>query len=201
MEREKHFSVRETPLVKINLNFGIVYVNDAMLDLMEMNLQDIIGEKPKIVCHKDMPGAVHDAIAEMIKDFKFGYAILKHGTKQGNYFWAFTKFEPKYKPDGTFETFLTKRKPVPMKKLKKNRQDWSDYLSLFYEKLRKIEEKSGSEISLRYLKGFLEEKGYESLSGFYLDFFNLSKKELDFIFNIDHKTPERKINKYYYAFR
>ncbi len=201
MKQRKYIPVKETPLIKINLKFGITYVNESMLNMLEMDLTDIIGKKPKIVCHPDMPHAIHDSIATLITSFKTGYAILKHGTKEGNFFWTLTYFEPKYKKDGTFEAFITKRKPVPTKKLKKEKRNWEDYLLDFYAKLKSIEEKNGVDMSLRYLKGFLEEKGYGNLTGFYLDFFDMSPKELDFLFNINHQTSEKKIGKFYFPYR
>ncbi|NPA43085.1 MAG: hypothetical protein GXO27_03535, partial [Chlorobi bacterium] len=158
---------------------------------------EFIGKKPKIVCNTDMPDIIHDEIGKMIKAFREGIAILKHKTKNGDFFWTFTHFKPSYKKDGSFEAFVTRRKPIPVNKLKTNETRLKSQIDKLYHVLKGIETHVGYDASKKYLEGYLEDRGYELLSDYYLDFFDFREGEIDEYFSINPRTPDKIVKKYY----
>jgi len=196
MNGELFLNIRKTATVKINFDNQIEYANEYILDLLGYNVTEFVWQKPRIICHQDMPDLIHDIIGSYIMNFKEGIAVLKHKTKDNDYFWAFTHYKPSYRPDGTFEAFVTKRKPLPSKKLNGTIEDLKYQISKLYEILKGIEQHTSQKQAEKYLLGFLEEKGFDTLEDYYMSFFNFNPKELEYYFNIDEKTPERKIRKY-----
>ncbi len=196
MNKELLLDIRKTATVKINLDNHIDYANNYILQLLNYPLMEFIRQPPKIICHDDMPDIIHDTIGGFIIGFKEGIAVLKHKTKNNDYFWAFTHYKPSYKPDGSFEAFVTRRKPLPTKKLNGTIEDMKFQISKLYEILKGIEQHTGIKQAERYLEGFLEHKGFDTLEDYYMSFFNFSKEELEEYFNINHKTPKKKIRRY-----
>jgi len=196
MNQELFLDVRKAATVKININNHIEYANDYILNLLEYKLMEFVTQPPKIICHEDMPDIIHDTIGGFIMNYEEGIAVLKHKTKNNDYFWAFTHYYPSYKPNGNFEAFITRRKPLPEKKLNGTVEDMKYQISKLYEILKGIEQHTGLEQAQKYLKGFLEYKGYDTLQDYYMSFFNFDKKELEAYFAIDENTPEKKIHRY-----
>ncbi len=196
MNNELFLDIRKTATVKINLNNRIDYANSYILNLLEYKLTEFVTQPPRIICHEDMPDIIHDIIGGFIMDYREGIAVLKHKTKNNDFFWAFTHYSPLYKPDGSFEAFITRRKPLPAKKLSGNLEDMKYQITKLYKILKEIEQHTGIKQAQKYLEGFLEYKGYNDLEAYYMSFFNFDKKELEEYFSIDEKTPEEKIRKY-----
>jgi len=196
MNKELFLDVRKTATVKINLENRIDYANDYMLDLLEYELLDFITQRPRIICHDDMPDIIHDTIGGYIMDKKEGIAVLKHKTKNNDYIWAFTHFYPSYRRDGSFEAFVTRRKPLPEKKLNGKIENLKYQIAKLYQILKDIEQHTGVEQATKYLQGFLEYKKFESLEDYYMSFFNFNKNELEEYFSIDEKTPQKVIKRY-----
>ena len=197
MGTEIILDVRKHATVKINLNNYIEYVDEYLLDVLGYDLTDFVTQRPKTICHPDMPAVIHETIGGYIGQYKEGIAVLKHATKDGNYIWAFTHYYPAYKDDGTFEAFITRRKPLPNKKVDGNVYNLKKTISKLYKVLKEIEEHSGTEVSRKYLEGFLEDRGVETLHDYYMSFFDFKKKDLEEFLSIDEKTPEKVIRKYY----
>ncbi len=196
MNNELFLDIRKTGTVKINLENHIDYANDYILDLLEYKLTEFVTQPPKIICHEDMPDIIHDTIGGFIMNYKEGIAVLKHKTKYNDYFWAFTHYYPSYKPDGSFEAFITRRKPLPTKKLNGFLEDMKYQITKLYQILKDIEQHTGEKQAKKYFEGFLEYKGFNTLEDYYMSFFNFDKAELEEYFSIDEQTPEKKIKKY-----
>ncbi len=196
MNKELFLDIRKTATVKINLNNQIEYANDYILDLLDYSLLEFVTKPPRIICHDDMPDLIHDIIGSFIMDYKEGIAVLKHKTKNNDYFWAFTHYKPSYKPDGSFEAFITRRKPLPTKKLNGTIEDMKYQISKLYKILKDIENHTGAKQAQKYLEGFLEYKGFNTLEDYYMSFFDFSKEELEDYFSIDDQTPEKKIRRF-----
>jgi len=196
MERQIHLDPRKTVVIKINPGKGIVYANDYALEVFNYDLIEFIGKKPKIVCHDDMPDAIYDMIGEMIFEYQKGYAILKHKTQYNRYFWAFTYFAPSYKENGSFDSFITLRKPIPVSLLKKSLSETVTEIENLYFKVRQIEKHSGAEQGRKYLEGFLEDRNFDNLTEYYLGFFKFSNILPD-VFKLNHLTPPKTFKKFY----
>lgn len=196
MSNEIQLDIRQSATVKINLGNQIDYASEYMMEVLKYNLTDFVTRPPKTICHPDMPDIIHNTIGGLIMDYKEGIAVLKHVTKTGEAFWAFTHYKPSYKADGTFEAFVTRRKPLPSKKLNGTIEDMKYQISKLYKILKEIEGHVGVEQAQKYLKGFLEYKKYNTLEDYYMSFFNFDKGELEKYFSIDENTPEKVIKKY-----
>ncbi len=198
MGKEVFLDIRKTANVKIGFKNGgyIAYANNYILGLLKYNLTEFVTKTPRTICHPDMPDVIHNIIGGLIMNYKEGIAVLKHITKDGDYFWAFTHYKPVYKPDGSFDAFLTRRKPLPSKKLNGDIEDLKLQISKLYETLKGIELHTGVEQAEKYMEGFLEYKGYKSLDEYYMSFFDFKDDELKEYFAIDENTPERKVKNY-----
>jgi len=197
MAKEIVLDIREKATVKINLDNYIEYVDEYLLNVLGYKLTEFVTKRPKTICHPDMPAVIHETIGGYIMNYKEGIAVLKHATKSGNYIWAFTHFYPSYKDDGTFEAFVTRRKPLPNKKINGTEEDLKAVISRLYGILKEIEDHSGTEVSRKYLAGFLEEKGFDTLHDYYLSFFDFKRNEWEAYFQIDKNTSARTIRKYF----
>ena len=196
MERTINLDIRQSATVKINLDNKIEYASDYMMKILGYDLLEFVTQAPKTICHPDMPEIIHNTIGEFIMGYKEGIAVLKHITKTGESFWAFTHYKPSYKPDGSFEAFVTRRKPLPHKKLDGSIIDMEYQISKLYQILKEIERHTGLSQAQKYLKGFLEYHKYPSLNDYYMSFFNFKKDELEKYFSINETTSQRSINKY-----
>ncbi len=196
MNKELSLDIRKTATVKINLSNRIDYANDYILELLGYRITEFVTHPPKIICHEDMPDIIHDIIGTYIMNYDEGIAVLKHKTKNNDYFWAFTHYKPSYKPDGSFEAFVTRRKPLPTKKLNGTIEDMKYQISKLYEILKGIEKHTGTKQAERYLEGFLEYKGFDTLEDYYMSFFDFNKAELEEYFSINEQTPDKKIRRY-----
>jgi len=195
---EKFLDIRRTATIKISLSNAIWYANDYMLEMMDFDVNELITQPPKIVCNHDMPDIIHEEIGRMIMGFKEGIAVLKHKTKHGDYFWSFTHFKPVYKPDGTFEAFLTRRKPIPSKKIDGTIVDLKRSIEKLYKVLKEIENVPNQRpgVAEKYLHGFLEDRGFETLSDYYASFFDFKNNEIEQYFSIDENTPDKIVKRY-----
>jgi len=196
MGKEIFLDIRKSATVKINLSNHIEYASPYMLEVLGYQVTEFVTQPPRTICHPDMPEIVHDIIGSFIMEFKKGIAVLKHVNKTGDYIWAFTQYYPSYKEDGSFESFITKRKPLPTKKITGELEDMKYQISKLYEIIKGIEQHTGLKQAHAYLNGFLEHKGFETLEDYYMSFFDFNGKELEAYFEIDAKTPEKFIKKY-----
>ncbi len=196
MSKEILLDVRKKAIIKINLDNYIEFVDDYFLSVLGYELTDFVTKPPKTVCHPDMPDIIHETIGGYIMNRQEGVAVLKHATRHGDYIWAFTYYMPRYKPDGSFEAFVTYRKPIPNKKLNSQTETIKETITRLYTILKAIEGHSGTEVARKYLNGFLEDRGLKSLDEYYLQFFNFNKNELFKYFTIDDKTSKSVIRKY-----
>ncbi len=197
MAKEIVLDIRKRATVKISLENYIEYVDDYLLNVLGYDLTEFVTQPPKTICHPDMPDIIHETIGGFIHEYKEGIAILKHATKDGNYIWAFTHYYPSFKKDGRFEAFITRRKPIPTRKVNGNQQNLKAIIEKLYKTLKEIENNAGHEMARKYLNGFLEDHNFSSLHDFYMSFFDFKKKELEQFLNIDEKTPFKIIKRYY----
>jgi hypothetical protein len=197
MRKEIHLNVRKTANIKIDLKKNIVFANQYALEVLGMELNEILMQPPRIVCSDDMPAIIHNTIGSFIMSYKEGIAILKHRSSCDDYFWAFTQYKPVFKKDGTFEAFLTRRKPIPERKINGEIDLLKAKISKLYSELKEIEDNAGMEEAEKYLASFLKENHFESLDEYYMSFFDADYKEMEKYFNIDEKTPGKIIKKYF----
>jgi PAS domain S-box-containing protein len=196
MNKEIILDIRKTATVKIGLNNKIEYANPYILDILGYQIMEFITQPPKTICHPDMPDVIHDTIGSFIMNYKEGVAVLKHITKNGDYFWAFTQYKPSYKPDGSFEAFVTIRKPLPSKKITGEKECLKLRIADLYKSLLDIEKEKGIDQAMEFLKNYLEKENFNSLEEYYLSFFDFKKNQLDEYFAINENTPEKTIKKY-----
>jgi hypothetical protein len=196
MEIELLLDIRKSANIKISIEHDIEYANAYALEVLGLGLLDIISKPPKIVCHEDMPAVIHKTIGGYIMNFQEGVAVLKHKNYNGGYFWAFTYFKPVYNEDESFESFLTVRKPLPNRKLNGREDNMKGEIENLYLALKNIEIYGNPDYAQKYLTGFLEYKGYDSLTDYYMSFFDFKKHELENYFNINTRTPQKVIDRY-----
>jgi PAS domain S-box-containing protein len=197
MGKEILLDVRKSANIKIDLKKDIVFANQYALEVLGYDVSEFISQRPRIVCNDDMPHIIHDMIGAIIMNFKEGIAVLKHRTKNGDFFWAFTHYKPIYKPDGSFEAFLTRRKPIPNRKVNGEFDNLKAKITKLYTALKEIEELAGYDKAVKYLDGFLEDRGFDTLHDYYMSFFDFDPKELEEYFSINHSTSPKTIKKYF----
>jgi len=197
MGKEIILDIRKNATVKISLDNYIEYVDDYLLQVLGYDLTEFVTQPPRTICHPDMPAIIHETIGGYISQYKEGIAILKHATKDGNYVWAFTHYFPAFRKDGSFEAFITRRKPIPTHKLNGQAQNLKATMEKLYVTLKEIENNAGPKVARKYLDGFLEDRLFNNLHDYYMSFFDFKKKELERFLSINETTPYKIIKRYY----
>ncbi len=136
---------------KVNEEGLIEYVNDNLSALAGFEEHELIFEPLEVLFHPDMPNTILEMLKDHLKKEKSFKAYLKMQSKDKHFFWVFTEF-------------ITKEDVTKQKAHYCNSFAIPDNIihriDTLYEILKKIEFKtSDTKTSLRYLKGYLEERG------------------------------------------
>ncbi len=158
---------------------GIIeYGNDYFVEISGYTEAELIGKPHSIIRHPDMPKVVFKMMWDRIKQGKNIMAIVKNMSKNGDFYWVITEFEPKLDAiTGEVISHTAFRKAAPQKAI--------DAITPIYAKLLELEAEGGMEASEKYLRGYLEEQGvtYDELiddlvgnNGMFKIFFKAMKK-------------------------
>ena len=127
--------------------YGIIqYVNDYFCEVAGYEEREVIGMPHSILRHPDMPQAVFYLMWQTIQAGNNITAVVKNLAKSGEYYWVTTDFEI-IRDNNEIKGYIAYRRPATNMAI--------SGVEELYEKLLKIEKKSGMEQSLLYLEGFL----------------------------------------------
>jgi len=126
----------------------ILYANDYFFEVTGYEESEVLGVPHSILRHPDMPRAVFYLMWQTIKKGDNITAVVKNLAKSGEYYWVTTDFEIIRDKNGDIESYIAYRRPASKMAV--------SGVEELYEKLLKIEKKSGMEQSLLYLQGFLD---------------------------------------------
>ena len=126
----------------------IQYVNDYFCEVAGYEEDEILGAPHNIVRHPDMPQAIFYLMWQSIQSGNNITAVVKNLSKSGKYYWVSTDFEIMKDSDGEVNGYIAYRRPASKMAV--------SGVEELYEKLLRIERKSGMEQSLLYLQGFLD---------------------------------------------
>ena len=126
----------------------IQYVNEYFCEISGYEEDEILGAPHSILRHPDMPQAIFYLMWQSIQSGNNITAVVKNLAKSGEYYWVSTDFEIMRKSDGDIEGYIAYRRPASNMAV--------SGVEELYERLLRIEKKSGIEQSLLYLQGFLD---------------------------------------------
>ncbi len=126
----------------------IQYVNEYFCEVSGYHEDEILGAPHNIIRHPDMPQAIFYLMWQSIQAGNNITAVVKNLAKSGEYYWVSTDFEIIKNSKGDIESYIAYRRPASNMAI--------SGVEELYEKLLKIEKKSGMEQSLLYLQGFLD---------------------------------------------
>jgi len=127
--------------------YGIIqYVNDYFCEVAGYEEGEVIGMPHSILRHPDMPQAIFYIMWQTIQAGNNITAVVKNLAKSGEYYWVTTDFEI-IRDNNEIKGYIAYRRPATNMAI--------SGVEELYEKLLKIEKKSGMEQSLLYLEGFL----------------------------------------------
>jgi len=126
----------------------IQYVNEYFCEISGYHEDEILGAPHNVLRHPDMPQAIFYLMWQSIQAGNNITAVVKNLAKSGEYYWVSTDFEIIKNSKGDIESYIAYRRPASNMAI--------SGVEELYEKLLKIEKKSGMEQSLLYLQGFLD---------------------------------------------
>ncbi|HHH37292.1 MAG TPA: PAS domain S-box protein [Epsilonproteobacteria bacterium] len=153
-------------LSKTDPRGNIEYCNSYFVKISGYSEKELVGKPHSIVRHPDMPSAVYELMWEHLHRRKNIYMLMKNMAKDGRYYWVGAEFNIKVnKAIDELQGYFAYQKPAPAHAL--------PHIEAFYQKLKAIEEESGTEASYKYLQGFLEER-HQSWNEYMDDLVNTS---------------------------
>ena len=151
VDREISVNPSTSLTCKINADGIIEYVNHAFTEMSGYDEYEIIGESMDVLRHPDMPNVIFDILKERFDRREPIKLINKVLAKDGRFFWLMSDFETKLNEAGEVIAHYSSSVAAPSFVVHK--------ITSLYKILSKIESKSdNTEISKRYLIGFLEER-------------------------------------------
>lgn len=136
---------------KINADGIIEYVNHSFSEVSGYEEFEIIGESMDILHHPDVPKVIYDILKERLSKNESVKLINKQLAKDGRYYWLLSEYETKLNEAGKLVAHYSHSVTAPPFAVHK--------ISSLYKILTKIESKSNNtDVSKRYLIGFLEER-------------------------------------------
>ncbi len=148
INREIHLNSKKIIVSKTDKYGNIQYVNDYFCEAAGYEEREVLGMPHSILRHPDMPQAVFYLMWQSIKAGDNITAVVKNLAKSGEYYWVTTDFEIIRDENNEIESYIAYRRPASKMAV--------SGVEELYEKLVKIEKKSGLEQSLIYLQGFLD---------------------------------------------
>ena len=148
INKEIHLNSKKIIVSKTNKQGTIQYVNEYFCEVSGYEEREIIGMPHSILRHPDMPQAIFYLMWQTIQSGNNITAIVKNLAKSGEYYWVSTDFEIIREENNDIKGYIAYRRPASKMAV--------SGVEELYEKLLKIEKKSGMEQSLLYLQGFLD---------------------------------------------
>jgi len=151
IDREISINPSSILMCKINSDGIIEYVNHSFSEVSGYEEFEIIGESMDILRHPDVPEIIYEILRERLSKNESIKLIDKQLAKDGRYYWLLSEFETKLNDAGELVAHYGHSVTAPTFAVHK--------ISALYKILLKIESKSSNtEVSKRYLIGFLEER-------------------------------------------
>ncbi|MCK5854731.1 MAG: PAS domain-containing protein [Sulfurovaceae bacterium] len=147
INKEIHLNSKKIIISKTDKHGKIQYVNEYFCEVAGYEEKEVLGMPHSIVRHPDMPQAVFYLMWQSIQAGNNITAIVKNLAKSGEYYWVTTDFEI-LQDNKEIQGYIAYRRPASNMAI--------SGVEELYEKLLKIEKKSGVEQSLLYLQGFLD---------------------------------------------
>ena len=148
IDREIHLNSKKIIVSKTDRYGNIQYVNDCFCEVTGYEEDEVLGAPHSILRHPDMPRAIFYLMWKTIQSGNNITAIVKNLAKSGEYYWVTTDFEIIRGKNNEIESYIAYRRPASKMAI--------SGIEELYDKLLKIEKKSGMEQSLIYLQGFLD---------------------------------------------
>ncbi len=172
-EVEKNLEPDITLVCKLDKEGKIKFINKAYTDITGFSEKDLIGESHEIIQHPKMPQVVLNSAWKNINNGEHYYLISKNITKNGEYFWTVADITSRVNENKSNGIYI-RRKYLP--------SNIKQEISKLYDILFGIENSgNGIEIAEKYLKGWLEERGYNKLEDYIIAQFNGEKKLREYI--------------------
>lgn len=151
VDREISVNPSTNLLCKINAEAIIEYVNHAFSEISGYEEFEIIGESMDVLRHPDMPDVIYEILTERLEKKEPIQLLNKMLAKDGRYFWLLSNFETKVDDKEKIIAHFSHSVAAPSYTVHK--------INSLYKILSKIESRTGgTEVSKRYLIGFLEER-------------------------------------------
>jgi len=151
VDREISVNPSTNLLCKINAEGIIEYVNHAFSEISGYDEFEIIGESMDVLRHPDMPDLIYEILKERLEKKEPIQLLNKMLAKDGRYFWLLSNFETKVDDNEKIIAHFSHSVAAPSYTVHK--------INSLYKILSKIESRTGgTEVSKRYLIGFLEER-------------------------------------------
>lgn len=154
IDREIKVNPSVSLLMKINKDGIIEYINHSFSETSGYEEYEIIGESMDILRHPDVPRVIYDLLKERFSKKEPIRILNKILAKDGRYFWLICDFETKTNSNGDTLAHYAHCYAAPQFAIHK--------MDSLYKILLNIELKSASsEVSKKYLLGFLEERNLD----------------------------------------
>ena len=97
---------------------GIIrFANRDFCNIVEYNLEELIGKPHNIVRHKDMPKVAFKDLWETVAKGNIWTGYVKNATKDGGYYWVFATVYPTITSEGT-KGYLSCRRKASSEEIK-----------------------------------------------------------------------------------
>ena len=195
INREIHLNNKKIIVSKTDKYGKIQYVNEYFCEVTGYEEEEVLGLPHNILRHPDMPRVVFYLMWKTIQSGNNITAVVKNLAKSGEYYWVTTDFEIINNANGEIESYIAYRRPASKMAV--------SGVEELYEKLLKIEKKSGMEQSLLYLQGFLDVRHvtYHELMDELVKprsimekFFLVMKRTFKYTNNIHEHTNDEKVS-------
>ena len=151
IDEEVIWDKRSTLMSRTNKHGHIMASNEAFQEVSGYTEAELYNQPHSLIRHPDMPKVVFKILWENLKGRQNFHAIIKNLSKSGKYYWVITNFEIIRNEKDEITAFVSYRKALPKSLI-------NEHIAPLYERLLKIENANGMEVSERYFKGFLEDR-------------------------------------------
>lgn len=151
-EKEVQWDKSQTLISKTDKFGNIQYTNQAFESVSGYEASELIQQPHSIIRHPDMPRVIFKILWDNLKIKENFHAIIKNMSKSGDYYWVITNFEIRKDENGIIIGYDSYRKAIPEEII-------SNYIAPLYQRLLKIEQVNGLDVSEKYFKGYLEDRG------------------------------------------
>jgi PAS domain S-box-containing protein len=148
-------------VTRIDKNSNILYYNNALAKISGYKKRELIDRPYSKLQHPDIPKAILYVIWNSLIVGKDTHAILKHISKDGNYYWLFVKYIVQKDNEDNIISFLTEGRAISKSIVKK--------VEPLYKKLLEEESKNGKESSIKKLQTILSKNNIASYNDFILN--------------------------------